>query len=265
MQFEHATSGLILLLIVLILPVIISIRKAKAGANLWIRRIPGIDAIEESIGRSVEMGRPVSFTTGLTGLGPVVYACLGVLYHVAKRLGVYRSRLIVPQTQPEVLAISEDVLREARRAVGRDSSIDSRDIPYLSDAQFAFAAGYMGLVQRENVGTALLFGDFAAESLILAEAGQGVGAMQVAATTSPEQAAFFVCTCDYTLIGEELFAASAYLTREPVQLGSVYGQDRAKAIILLAIVLGVLMETLRVVAPQIALPSVVSLLQWSLW
>jgi hypothetical protein len=136
---------------------------------------------------------------------------------------------------------------------------------YLSDAQFAFAAGYMGLVQREQVGAAFMFGDFTAESLILAEAGQQIGAMQVAATTSPEQAAFFICTCDYTLIGEELFAASAYLTREPVQLGSLYGQDRAKLILFVAICVGVLISTFNAVWPQHSMPNLDAALRWSLW
>ena len=57
---------------------------------------------------------------------------------------------------------------------------------------------------------------------------------------------FFVTTCDYTLIGEELYAASAYLSREPIQLGTLRGQDFGKAFILVVLALGTLLATVGV-------------------
>ena len=77
----------------------------------------------------------------------------------------------------------------------------------------------------------------------LAEAGQQVGAIQVAGTVSNEQVPFFITTCDYTVIGEELYAVSAYLTREPVLLGSLRGQDVAKLVIFGLVAAGVLLAT----------------------
>lgn len=245
MSFEHATPGALLLMVLLIAPVLYYIRLARRGTELYVRRIPGVDAIDEAVGRSAELGRPISFSTGLSSIGPVLYACLGVLFYVARKAAFYKSKLFVPQCAPDVMAVVENTVQDAYRAAGKSSSFDPSGIVYLSDEQFAFAAGYIGLVQRERMATAFLFGYFAAESLILAEAGQQIGAMQVAATTSPEQVAFFICTCDYTLIGEELFASSAYLTREPVQLGSLYAQDRAKLLFFVAIIVGTLIATVN--------------------
>ena len=88
-----------------------------------------------------------------------------------------------------------------------------------------------------------MLGAFFAESLILAETGNSVGAIQIAGTARPAQLPFFIAACDFTLIGEELFAASAYLSGEPKQLGSLKGQDVGKAIAMLFIVLGVLAAT----------------------
>jgi len=48
---------------------------------------------------------------------------------------------------------------------------------------------------------------------------------------------FFITACDYTLIGEELYAASAYLSREPLLLGSLAGQDYGKMIILIVLLI----------------------------
>jgi hypothetical protein len=227
-------------------PVLFFIHRARTGKDLFVRRLPGVDAIDEACGRSAELGRPISFSTGLTGVNPVLYAVLGVLYYVGRKAARYKSQFLLPQYHPEVMAISEDVLRDAYRVEGRLAQYDPQCVRFLSEEQFAFAAGYMGMVQREQISTAFLFGSFAAESLLLAEAGQQVGAMQVAASVSPEQVPFFICTCDYTLIGEELFASAAYLTREPVQLGSLLGQDRGKLIFFVLIVLGIGISTWNV-------------------
>jgi hypothetical protein len=248
--FEHATPAVVLLLLVALGLFYREFKRVGAGFEHHIRRIAGVDAIEGAVGRSAEQGRAVSFTTALTDVGPVLYACLGVLRAVAKKVARYKLKLLVPQYSPEAMAVVEDSVREAYNEAGRSGSFDPSSIVFLSSEQFAFASGYMGLMHRDKPGSAFLFGSFAAESLVLSEAGQQVGARQVAASVSPEQVAFFICTCDYTLIGEELFGASAYLGRDPVQVATVAAQDRFKLLIAAIIVVGVALSTLAVLSPS---------------
>jgi hypothetical protein len=250
MHFEHSTPLMLLLIGLIVSLVLFFIGKAKKQGISYVRRIAGIDAVDETIGRAAELGRPISFSTGITGVNPILYACLGVLSYVAKRVAYFKNRVIVPQNNPEAMAIVEDVVRDAYRSSGRSNLFNPQDIIFMSEEQFAFASGYMGMIHRENVAGAFLFGQFAAESLILAEAGQQVGAMQVGASISPEQVAFFICACDYTLIGEELFASSAYLSKEPVQLGSLYGQDYSKLIFLFIIIIGSFIATWNSIYPE---------------
>lgn len=257
---EHASAGIIIILLFVFFLVFRYIRLARvasankkagvANQDLYIRRLAGVDAVDEATGRAAELGRPLVFSTGLTGVGPVLYACLGVLHYVSRKAARYKTKLIVPQNDAAVMAIASDTVQEAYRAEGKSSSFDQRSLVYLSDEQFAFAAGYMGIVQREKAASTFLFGVFAAESLILAEAGQQVGAMQIASSVSPEQVPFFICTCDYTLVGEELFGASAYLTREPVQVGSLFAQDRVKLLFFFLILLGVAISTVNSFRPK---------------
>ena len=87
-------------------------------------------------------------------------------------------------------------------------------------------------------------GTFFAESLILAETGNSIGAIQIAGTSEAAQLPFFIAACDFTLIGEELFAASAYLSGEPQQLGSLKGQDAGKALAAGVLIFGCLLATL---------------------
>jgi hypothetical protein len=260
---EHASPAMLVLLVVMLAPVIGYVnffKRHKERKDVYVRRIPGIDAIDDSIGHAAENGRPLSFCTGLTDVGPVLYACLGVLHYVTKKTARLKNPLLVPQFSSQAMAIVEDVVRDGYRSANRTSLFDPQRIRFLSEEQFAFASGYIGMMHREKVGGAFLFGSFAAESLILAEVGQQIGAMQVAASVSPEQIAFFICTCDYTLIGEELFAASSYLSREPVQLGSLYGQDRAKLVFFIMIIMGVVWTTLISVFPFLDVMSLEQLL-----
>ena len=84
-------------------------------------------------------------------------------------------------------------------------------------------------------------GAFFAESLLLAETGTAAGSIQIAGTARPEQLPFFIAACDYTLMGEELYAASAYLSHEPVMLGGLKGQDFVKMLIIGCILIGVVL------------------------
>jgi len=242
---EHANPAAIVLILLFTGPVLFSVWQARQGKVVFIRKIAGIEAIQNAIGRAVEMGRPISFTSGLTGVTPRLYACLSVLSHVARQAARFNSRILVPASDPEALALTEATLQNAYRSEKRLSKYDPTCLRFLSEEQFAFASGYMGMIHRERVAAAFLFGRFAAESLVLAEAGQGVGAIQIAATDSPEQIPFFITACDYTLIGEELYAAGAYLTEDRGQRGSLRGQDIAKAFLLGILVLGILESTCR--------------------
>jgi hypothetical protein len=248
---EHAMQdegwGMLVMAVLMIAPPMTAIALAKhwkrRGVEMYVRRIPGIDAIDEAIGRTVEMGRPMIYTFGLSGVDPLFFASLGVLTHIARQAARYASRLFVPQNNIEVMAITQSAVRECFQREGRLDAYHEEDVRFLSDDQFAFASGYMGLVHREKVAACFLLGSFAAESLILAEAGQHVGAIQVAGTTDNAQIPFFITTCDFTIIGEEVFAAGAYLSHDPVQRGSLRGQDVAKMILLCVMIAGVVIAT----------------------
>ncbi len=241
---EHSTPAIIILIFTLLGPGLYYSRKAVLGAKYYLRKIRGIDEISHSIASSVEQGRPIVFSTGMTDVSPLLYACLGILKYVAKQGAKVRTSVFVPVRDPEALALVDATLKSAHQDVGRLANYDPTKVRYLSSDQLAYASGYQGLVHRENAGACFLFGSFAAESLILSEAGSRVGAKQIAGTVSNEQIPFFVASCDYTLLGEELYATSAYLSGDPISVGSLRGQDFSKLFIMLLVVLGVALETL---------------------
>ena len=116
-------------------------------------------------------------------------------------------------------------------------------IQFLSSTQFAYASGCMGIIQREQAAATLMMGHFMAEAILLAEASAQVGAISIAGMTSMAQLPFLIAACDYTLIGDELLVAGAYLAQNPVKMGSIAGQDWAKLLGFILIAVGSVMVT----------------------
>jgi hypothetical protein len=141
------------------------------------------------------------------------------------------------------MTTAQEIVKTAYTEVGQPDSYDPSRVAYLTYDQFGYTAGVDGIMVRERPEAVFLLGTFYAESLILAETGHAIGAIQIAGTKETSQLPFFVAACDYTLIGEELFAASSYLSREPVMLGSLKGQDLAKLCIVVFIVAGFVIGT----------------------
>jgi hypothetical protein len=217
---------------------------ARRNPNLFVRKIAGLDAVEEAIGRATEMGRPAFFIHGYGGPGSMsVIAALNILSRVSRQAADYDTRVRVMNIDPIVTAVSQEVVQQAYIEAGRPDAFDSDDVAYMTNEQFSYAAAVAGRMVREQPAAIFLIGYFMAESLLLAETGTSTGAIQVAGTDAEHQLPFFITTCDYTLIGEELYAASAYLSREPRMLGSLRGQDIGKAFMMAAIVIGVILVT----------------------
>jgi hypothetical protein len=227
--------------------IIIFIQRAKAGKSLFIRRIAGLDAIEEAVGRATEMGKPVLYISGIEDVDNIqTVASMIILGNVAKMVAGYDTPLYVPICMPFVVPIAEERVKEGYAAAGKPDAYNRDNVRYISSEQFAYAAGVNGIMMREKPAANLLFGSFYAESLLMAETGLATGAIQVAGTANIHQLPFFVVACDYTIIGEELFATSAYLSKEPKLLGSLKGSDLAKAIIMVILALGAILDTLGI-------------------
>ena len=235
---DHSNPFVTVLLLAIATVIIASVVSAQRGRLPFIRRIAGLDAIDEAVGRATEMGRPMLFSPGISGLGMVTLQALSVASHVGRKAVKYGTRLIIPVCDSTVMPISEQMMREAYTAEGHAESFRPEDIRFLSDRQFAYAAGVTGILHRERVAASFLFGQFYAEALILAENGQAVGAIQVAGTPDLTQIPFFVVTCDYTIIGDEFYAATAYISHEPTLLGSLVGQDLGKALLFSLVLVG---------------------------
>ena len=241
--FDVEKTGIFVSVVLFSVAVMYSIYRARGGGDIFIRRIAGLEAVDEAIGRSTEMGRPILYILGLGGVSDVAtIASMNILSQVARKTADYETPLRVPCNDPIVLNVVREMVKAAYLDEGRPDAYSEDNIFFVTESQFAYAAAVDGMMVREKPAAVFMQGTFYAESLILAETGNSVGAIQIAGSDSDSQLPFFITACDYTLIGEELYAASAYLSREPMLLGSLKGQDYGKIILFAGIILGVILE-----------------------
>lgn len=243
----YANRGLTLTFVIL-LTALLFYEIARAKIKLPnVRPIAGLDAIKIAVGRATELGRPLHYSTGIGALTdefqPQTMAGLQILSYVAKLCAEYGCDLINTVMQPLVFPLSQEMVKQGFIEAGKPEAYREDMVRFISPVQFAYAAGTMGIMQREKIAANIEIGAFYAEALLLAETAAQVGAIQIGSTARMYQLPFFVITCDYTLIGEEMFAAGAYVAKDPVGLGCLRAQDWAKLACIGTILLGTLLKT----------------------
>ena len=211
------------------------------------RKVKGTDLfdlgkIEGWIREASSMKRCIFFTTGTGSVdAPDTLAGLELLRYVAKACVQQNAQLIVANADMGVQQITEDIVKSSYTDSGRPNEYTPDSVRYLSGSVFAYAAGVMGLVRREKPAVNFFVGDFAAEALIIAEAGRSVAMHQFGGTSSVVEMPVFLATCDQTLIGSELYAAQSYLTGDVEATSQLFGEDAGKVVAVLLILIGVVL------------------------
>ena len=242
--FNSSRLNNFIILIIFSILILCCIKHAKKVPSLFIRKIKGLDAIDDALGRATEMGKPALFVHGLNDMDSIsTIAAINILGRIALRVAEYDTPLKVSNIYPIVLSVSQEVVKESYLEAGRPDAYVEDNVFLAASEQFPYVVALSGIMTREKPAANFFVGYFYAESLILSETGAATGAIQIAATDAFTQLPFFITTCDYTLMGEELYAASAYLSREPLLLGSLRAQDIIKGVLIGVIVFGAILAT----------------------
>ncbi|MBP8614441.1 MAG: hypothetical protein KBI40_06355 [Firmicutes bacterium] len=212
-----------------------------------IRRIAGLDAIEEAIGRATETGKPVFYTTGMADItgdyAAVTFAALEILGYATRIVARNKADMTVGISQPNVYPLALQMVEEGYLQGGNRDLFNPEKVQFFSPTQWAYASSCMGFIQREKAAATLMLGHFMAEAMLVAEASSQAGAISISGMTSMAQLPFLVAACDYTLIGDEMLVAGAYLAQDPVKLGSTAGQDWVKLAGVCLILVGAILAT----------------------
>jgi len=222
------------------------IRMAGQGKKFRVRILPAIEAIPEAVGRCAEMGAPLVYTTGITSTlsrgtsAASSLAGISILGYAAKLVAEAGVKLKYFTSTIDAYPLVEETIKTAYLAVGKPDEYDPDCIELIAN-QSSLVSHYLGYLQREKPASALLIGGLAYESVVLSEGGNAIGALQISGTVNSYQTPFLVASTDYTLIMEELFAASASTSGDEESLAALAGEDLVKMIFLALMGLGILL------------------------
>jgi len=214
----------------------------------YIRRVAALDAIEEAIGRSTEMGKPVFFSYGIASRGFDLRTLIGIslLSHVARVCARNETQLIVPTGGSEgsyiVRPTVEETVKTAYTLEGKPELFDPDNIPFFSGQQYAYVGGYIGAMQRNPPG-AVIACSHASEHMNIAETANAMGALTIMAPSSTGKTAVLATASDYLIFPEEAGAGAAYLSKEPSELASIRVQDILKWMAIALMIIGVIAAT----------------------
>jgi len=242
-------AGRTLDLVTLIALWVVAIFLIFSKRDIWIRRLPALDFIEESVGRAAEMGQPVlaqGFGSGSSGIqssiAPQIIAALSVLGHVARICARHGTQVVALMSSESVIPVADEVLRTAYRLEGKLEEFEARKeemMPWTPNQ-----ANKVSAINALRPAAHIIIGAFWHESVQIAEAASAVGAVQIGGTGRLYQIPFFAAICDMNLIGEEIYAVGAYISRTPEMLASIATTDYFKVISFALIILGTLLATM---------------------
>ncbi|MCS7260633.1 MAG: hypothetical protein NZ765_07620 [Anaerolineae bacterium] len=234
----------------LIFIALLVVGRQRAGRWLpaeW-RTILAFERLHDAVRRAVEQGRALHITLGRGGLWSGMamdsLASVEVLMPVTKLLSWTGQMPLVTSGDATLHLLAEDQVHRVRRSQAIGLSQAKPDVRWLTATPAVYAAGVMGILAREPVEVNVMAGFFGAEYLLMGEAGvQRVGT-QLGGASELSTLPFVVATSRAALLGEELYAAGAYLAHKPWHLGSLWAQDGLRWLIMLGILAGVIVNTL---------------------
>jgi hypothetical protein len=239
--------GVVLLL--LTLPVLFFLAsRVRAGRAGRLRVLPGMEELPGLVGRSAEMGQPLHVSVGVAGVGSSAtaetWAGLTLLAHLADEAAACDTPFVVTVADATVLPLAQDMVRRAYARHGNPDGYDPTQVRFVAPNPMAYAAGVMGLLEREPLTANVMLGSFGDEYLLMGETGARQGLRQVVGAADPRTLPFVYASADETLVGEEMFAGGAYTRGLPIQIGSLMAEDWARWAVAVAIVVSAVFKIL---------------------
>ena len=217
-----------------------------------LRRIAGYDLIRNAMAEAAEDGRPVHLSLGTAGIADLnsmqTVAALSALEYLSEQSIVSTNTPLVTMADPTTLLLAQDIAARPFEDSGRLPQFEPRTVRFMGGsgevAVSAYTAGVLDLLDRKAVAANFLLGHFGDECVVIGEEAARHAIPQVAGSGSPAALSLMALTADHLLIGEELFAAGAYLSRRPWQVSGLLAQDSARWLVIGLVGVVVVLKTL---------------------
>lgn len=215
-----------------------------------LRSIPALTRLFRAIGLSVEDGTRLHASLGrgslLTPHSGATLAALAMLRYLAERTSVSDQPPVATSGDPVLSLLTQDTLQAGYRAAGAEELYQPTTGRLSGLSPFSYAAGAMPVVRDENVSANVLMGNFGPEAALLVESAERVDVLTLGGTDDLAAQSVLYASAHEPLIGEELFAAGAYLDAGPAHTASLTVQDVLRWVVILALLAGAALKVLGV-------------------
>lgn len=232
--------------LMLVLSFAFSRRAERAPSRLQLREIPAFGRLAHGIGLAVEAGRRLHLSLGRGGVlglpGASTFVGLSLLNRVARTASVSDFPPIATSGEGAQAILSQDTLHNAYQTINADHPFDPTTGQLSGLTPFSFAAGALPVIYDQQVSVNVLTGSFGSEAALMTDAADRTGSLVLAGSENlAAQAVFYASTSD-PLIGEELYAAGAYVQAGPAHPASLVVQDITRLLLIALVLIGALLK-----------------------
>ncbi|NWJ44928.1 MAG: hypothetical protein HXX08_03530 [Chloroflexi bacterium] len=222
----------------------------KRTVNL--RPLTGLNRLRLMVQRTVETGSKVHFSVGnggLEGEAGTAETLSGISALSSVQQVAARSKgNVITTTNDSITYLMAAATSDAEYVqAGRLQDYKPDQTRFITQQQSAaFAAGLASIIAEPNISGSALIGRIGPEYLLVGDTANRRDIPQVVGTTSTQAMPLAIASAGFenTLLGEEVYAAPAYLSRKPAQLASLQVQDLFRILIIIGILGGVVAATL---------------------
>lgn len=243
MQLPQETLILLIIVLFVIVFTLLHHGRAIAGKRAISRRaLPGLDVIRQALARGAETGRAIHLSPGGGAIGTrstTVETVAGLLAaeRVAAEAALNGAPILASSGDAVAHLALRGTLRQAYQQAGLGQDYDPTNVQLLAHQDpMAYVAGVTGLYARQKLEASQLLGSFGQEFMLAGEDGAQRGVPQFGGATTTTALPLIYLTTEGTLIGEEIYAAEAYLARSPAPLARLLTQDVLRTVVIVAIV-----------------------------
>ncbi|MHB1481660.1 MAG: DUF6754 domain-containing protein [Bellilinea sp.] len=214
---------------------------AAAGIMIWyriminkkgnpeFRQMAAFDRLKKAVGLAVEDGSRIHVTLGKSSLtqasNPSALAALATLDRIGSYASMSDRPPIATSGDGGLALLSQDTLKAVYRGANAPEMYDPNRVYMSGITPLSYIAGTLPIVTDEDVSAHVMIGNFGPEIGLLTEAATAEGAFTLAASDSLPAQAVIYASAEEPLIGEELFAAPAYLKPSAAHSASIKTQD----------------------------------------
>jgi hypothetical protein len=246
---EFLLRGAIIALLIFVAALYYFTLRARSGRAPLLRRIRAFDILKGLPGQAIESGRELHLGLGIGSLANETtadsLAGLAVLDYLAGQAAATGVSPTISMADPMVMLFAQNAVRAAHPADPDRAEEAYRSIRWIAPQPAAYAAGVMNILNIDQVEGNIMVGSFGDEYLLMGETAARRGIAHVGGTSNPNTLPFVYASAQEALLGEEIYAAGAYLQKRPAHLGSLAAQDLMRWLIALFILGGIVIASMR--------------------